>query len=191
MAVVIVAVGMPSVAVASVICTDYLIVGARGTDQPITGDARGLGPEVDDFASSFENLAVSADETVATEAVVYPAVGIPGDGPIRISNSRAFGEMVAFYSTSVSTGASEVERMVEEHEAPHQRPTTFLRSDETEDEVVATADQSPANQRFPGHSGDAREHRDDLPSDLRPCPRRAQADARPATAPRPRCPETA
>ncbi|MDJ0441096.1 IS30 family transposase [Rhodococcus qingshengii] len=75
-------------------------------------------------------------------------------------------------------------------EAVRQCRTSFLRPGETGEKVVAAADQSPTDQGLSDHSGNAREHRDDLSGDLRPRPRRTHTRTRKATAPRSNCSKT-
>ena len=60
---------------------------------------------------------------------------------------------------------------------------------QTAQEVVTPADQQPAREGLPRCTAHAREHRDDLPGDLRPRPRRTQTRTRQTTAPWPRRPQ--
>lgn len=94
------------------------------------------------------------------------------------------------YVSHRASTAREASSQATAGEAGHQCRASFLRPRETDEEVVAATDQSPTDQRLPNHSGNAREHRDDLSSDLRPRPRRTHTRTRKATAPRSNCSKT-
>jgi IS30 family transposase len=68
-----------------------------------------------------------------------------------------------------------------------QRRAPTASAEQTGQEVVAPADQQPAREGLPRCTAHAREHRDDLPSDLRPRPRRTQTRTRQTAAPRTPC----
>ena len=106
-------------------CADYLVIGARGSEQPFEPSTEGMGPDVFQFAVAMDDLLTSEGSTVDRVGVTYPALAI-GAGVAIESISGLQGERLASYRDSVEEGAEEVDRLVRETMSRCQGATKFI-----------------------------------------------------------------
>jgi hypothetical protein len=87
-------------------CADYLVVGARGSNEVAESPTVGMGPSVFRFASTMRDQIVASGATVDLEAVHYPAVAPWGNGQSKIPNGSPKDTEGTAYPGSVDQGVA-------------------------------------------------------------------------------------